>query len=353
MQDFYQNNFKKFLIIPLILSIVMLFFIFVFPGIQPGIDLTGGNMLIIRSEEKIDEAILSTTLNENFSLKELKISTIASPTGYGAWIQYNKDPFIVEVEELLNEATSALDVENDDDAIRYSSEALVLLNKEVSEFSNSKIAVFQAQQALADYKEEDSLKLQSVLIEKLNLKGEFEFQKREISPTLGEASFSSSLWISLIGVILITLIVFIAFRQLVPSAAIIQAMIFDVLAGLAGMTLLNIPLSLTTLPALLMLIGYSVDTDIMLTSRVLKGRDGASTQRATSSMKTGITMTLTSMAALLVMILFSYFYQIDVIYQISVVLFFGLIGDLIATWFMNAPILLWWVEKKEESNKKY
>ena len=63
-------------------------------------------------------------------------------------------------------------------------------------------------------------------------------------------------------------------------------------------------------------------------------------------MKTGLTMTLTSMAALLVMILFSYFYQIEVIYQISTILFFGLIGDLIATWLMNAPILLWWIDKK-------
>ena len=303
-------------------------------------------MLIVRSEDKIDEAVLLSVLNKDFSLKELKVSTIASPTGYGAWIQYSKDPFIIDVENLLNEATSALDEGKDEDAIKYSGEVLVMLNNEGSELTNSKTAVFQAQQALATYKEEESLRLQNVLVEKLNLKGEFEFQKREISSTLGEASLASSIWIAIIGATLITIIIFIAFRQLVPSLAIILAMIFDILAGLAGMAILNIPFSLTTLPALLMLLGYSVDTDIMLTSRVLNGKEGTSTQRASSSMKTGLTMTLTSMAALLVMILFSYFYQIEVIYQISTILFFGLIGDLIATWLMNAPILLWWIDKK-------
>ena len=123
-------------------------------------------------------------------------------------------------------------------------------------------------------------------------------------------------------------------------------MIFDVVAGLAGMALLNIPLSLTTLPALLMLVGYSVDTDIMLTSRMLKERSGTPGERATTSMKTGLTMTGTTLAALVAMILISYFYQIEVIYHISAILFFGLIGDVIATWLMNAPILLWFVERK-------
>ena len=351
MQDFYQNNFKKMMIIPLVLTVIMLGLIFFYPGIKPGVDLTGGNVLIIRSSEPISESLLISTLNENFSLKELKVSTIASPTGYGAWIQYTKDPFIINVESVLDNANNSLETEKE--SIVFSNEALVLLNKPTQNFTNAKTALLAAQQALADYKEAYSKKLQDTLVQKLNLGDNAEFQKREISPTLGEASFSSSLWITLIGVILITLIVFIAFRQLVPSGAIIQAMIFDVLAGLTGMALLNIPLSLTTLPALLMLIGYSIDTDIMLTSRMLKGKDGNPGERATSSMKTGMTMTITSIAALAVMIVFSYFYQIEVIYQIATILFFGLIGDLIATWLMNAPILLWWIEKKEKEHKKF
>jgi preprotein translocase subunit SecF len=46
------------------------------------------------------------------------------------------------------------------------------------------------------------------------------------------------------------------------------------------------------------------------------------------------------------MLVVSYFYQIEVIYQIAAVLFFGLVGDLISTWLMNAPVLLWYIESK-------
>jgi len=345
MQDFYKSNYKKMMLIPLIIAIPLLFFVFIFPGIQPGVDLTGGNVVIIRSDKPIIEADLLSVLKENFSLPELKVSTISSPTGFGAWIQYGKDPLVANVEELTAKASESIDSEKE--SIAFSNQALKALGKEEATFANSKIALLAAEQALAEYKEAFSKKLQETISQKLGLGANAEFQKREISPTLGKASFDSSMFITLIGVIMIIVVVFVAFRKFVPSAAIIQAMLFDVLAGLAGMAILGIPLSLTTLPALLMLIGYSVDTDIMLTSRMLKGKDGTPGQRATSSMKTGLTMTGTTLAALIAMLAVSYFYQIEVIYQISAILFFGLVGDTISTWLMNAPILLWWIEKKE------
>lgn len=351
MWDFYKDKYKQMMLIPIILAIPLLFLVLIFPGIQPGVDLTGGNVLIIRSENPIIESELVSVLKENFSLQELKVSTIASPTGYGAWIQYSKDPLITNVETALNKASDSLEIEKD--SIAASNEALKLLNQPTQEFTNAKTALMAAGQALADYKEVFSKKLQDTLTEKLQLGTKVEFQKREISPTLGASSFSSSIFVAVIGMIMIVLVVFVAFRQFVPSAAIIQAMLFDALMGLAGMAVLQIPLSLTTLPALLMLIAYSVDTDIMLTSRMLKGKDGTPGERATSSMKTGLTMTSTTLAALIVMIIISFFYQIEVIYQISVILFFGLIGDLVATWLMNAPILLMWIEKREKEHKKF
>ncbi len=344
MDDFFGQNYKKYMIIPAILLIPMLFLIFVFPGVSLGIDITGGNLIILRAEKEITTQSLTDALNE-FNLPELKISTIASPTGYGAWIQYSKDPKIINAEELISQAESVLD--NEELSISISNQALVVLDKEEQNFDNSRLALIAAQDALSETKENFYTGIQNSLKEKLNLGEDVEFQQREISPTLGAASFNGIVQISIIGFILLTIVVFIAFRQVVPSAAIIQAMIFDVLAGLAGMALLNIPLSLTTLPALLLLVGYSVDTDIMLSSRLLKEKTGTSGERATISMKTGLTMTGTTLAALIPMILISYFYQIEVIYFISTILFFGLIGDVISTWLINAPILIWFLEGKK------
>jgi len=332
------------MLVPAILLIPMLFLIFVVPGISPGIDLTGGNVIIVRSQQELTEGGILSAL-QGFDLPELRISTITSPTGYGAWIQYSKNPLINEAEEVIAQAEANL--ENEIESISLSKQVISLLGGEDAEYDNAKLALLDAQDILASYKEGFSTSLQTALTDELGLGADVEFQKREISPTLGEASLQGIINISIIGFILIIIVIFIAFRQVVPSAAIIQAMIFDVVAGLAGMALLNIPLSLTTLPALLMLVGYSVDTDIMLTSRMLKERSGTPGERATTSMKTGLTMTGTTLAALVAMILISYFYQIEVIYHISAILFFGLIGDVIATWLMNAPILLWFVEKKK------
>jgi preprotein translocase subunit SecF len=346
MQDFYKQGYKRFMLIPIILAIPMLFLVFIFPGIQPGVDLTGGNVLIIRSSQPIVESKLTEVLRANFGLQELKVSTISSPTGYGAWIQYNKDPFVVSIESLINRAEDSLNDQNA--SIAFSVTALRDMNLPSTGFSSSKVALLSAQQGLANYKEGFEKKLESTLKTELALGDSVEFQKREISATLGSATFSSSLFIALLGFVFISIVIFISFRQFIPSAAIIECMCFDALAGLTGMALLHIPLSLTTLPAILMLIGYSVDTDILLTSRMLKGKEGTPGQRATESLKTGITMTATIIVALTSMLIVSYYYQIDVIYQISAILLFGLVGDLIATWFMNAPILLWWLERKEK-----
>ncbi len=343
MDDYFGKRYKKYMIVPIVLLIPMLILILIFPGLTPGIDLTGGNVLIVRSSSPLSEQQIVSSLGQEFTLVDLKVSTIASPTGYGAYIQYSKDPIVSEAEALLNLAE--LNLDNDIDSISYSNQVIEKLGGSAQEFSNSKLALLAAQDALAKHKEDFSVKLQNVLVEKLGLGSDVEFQKREISPTLGAASMQSAIFISIIGMIVIVVIIFLAFRQVVPSIAIIQAMIFDVLAGLAGMALLGIPMSLTTIPALLMLVGYSVDTDIMLTSRMLKGKTGSPGEKATTSMKTGLTMTGTTLAALVAMIIVSYFYQIEVIYQIAAILLFGLIGDVISTWLMNAPILLWFVEK--------
>ena len=66
--------------------------------------------------------------------------------------------------------------------------------------------------------------------------------------------------------------VFIIFRNLVPSLAVIAAALCDIIIAVGGMSLFGIPLSVATVGALLMLIGYSVDTDILLTTRVLKAK---------------------------------------------------------------------------------
>lgn len=147
------------------------------------------------------------------------------------------------------------------------------------------------------------------------------------------------------------LVVFIIFRTFVPSIAVVISAFADIAFAAAMMDVFGIVLSLGTVAALLMLIGYSVDTDILLTTRLLK-RKGELNDKIKDAMKTGLTMTTTTLAALVALFfvssgsyLVSSFTRIDIIRDISIVLIFGLIADIINTWMTNVGILRWYIER--------
>jgi len=122
------------------------------------------------------------------------------------------------------------------------------------------------------------------------------------------------------------------------------------------MDVFGVLLSLGTVAALLMLIGYSVDTDILLTTRLLK-RKGELNDKIRDAMKTGMTMTLTTLAALIALFIVSSgtvmsFIRIDIIRDISVVLIFGLFADIVNTWMTNVGILRWYIEKGAAKEKR-
>ncbi len=93
-----------------------------------------------------------------------------------------------------------------------------------------------------------------------------------------------------------------------------------------------------------MLIGYSVDSDILLTSRVLK-RKGSFDEKVTGAFRTGIIMTTTTFSAVFAMWVVSWVGGIAIIHEMSQVLLIGLLFDLINTWLTNAGILKWYVTR--------
>jgi len=121
---------------------------------------------------------------------------------------------------------------------------------------------------------------------------------RSVDPVLSEEALTQVYWALAIAFIFMAVTIFIIFRSLVPSIAVILAAAMDIVIALGGMSAFGIPLSLGSVGALLLLIGYSVDTDVLLTTRVLKRRKGSITERALDAMKTGITMAITSISAM-------------------------------------------------------
>ncbi len=159
---------------------------------------------------------------------------------------------------------------------------------------------------------------------------------REIGPKLSEQFFQQTQTAIIVAFIFMAIIVFIIFRSLVPSLAVIFAATTDIITTLAVMSFLGIPLSLSLLAGLLLLIGYSIDTDILLTSRVLKHHEDPVRVRIKSAVKTGLTMTSTTIVALLAL----FFLSGNITLQtIATVLLIGLIIDIPTTWLTNVGIL--------------
>jgi len=163
-----------------------------------------------------------------------------------------------------------------------------------------------------------------------------------IGPSLGESFWRQAQLGIVFAFVLMGIVVFFLFRKVVPSFAVIFAAVSDILVALAFMQVFSIQLSLAGLAALLMLIGYSVDTNILLTSRMFKG-EGEVQERLKGALKTGLTMSITTMSVLIVLILTG---VSSVITQIATVLFIGLVVDLVNTWLMNAGVLRWYMERK-------
>ncbi len=138
-------------------------------------------------------------------------------------------------------------------------------------------------------------------------------------------------------------LVYIYVKYSPPSAAVILAAFSDIVMTLAVVNLLGIKIGTAGIAAFLMLIGYSVDTDILLSTRVLKQRKGTVYESVVSSLKTGMLMSLTSFAAALVGFLVS---QSDTIKQIMLIILIGLLADIINTWLQNAGILRIYGEKR-------
>lgn len=139
-------------------------------------------------------------------------------------------------------------------------------------------------------------------------------------------------------------VVFIAFRKLLPALTVVFAGIADITITAACMNIFGIELSLATTAALLMLIGYSVDSNILMTTKVLK-RQGDLAEKMEGAFHTGFIMTSTTFCAILAMFIVSLIGNVPTLYTISAVLLIGLICDLIFTWGFNAGMLRLYSEK--------
>lgn len=166
---------------------------------------------------------------------------------------------------------------------------------------------------------------------------------QRMGAVLGKAFLSQSIYVLFIAFIFMVATIFYLFRAALPSTFIVFSGAIDIFEAFVFSQLLGIPLSIATFTGLLLLIGYSVDTNILLTTRVLRSETGAVMDRIKLAFKTGMTMIATSIVAVLVLFFIS---GSQMIMHIAAVLVIGLFCDIINTWLTNASLIQIYAKRK-------
>lgn len=351
--------YKALTVIPIILSILSLIYMYVF-GIPMGLDFRGGTLMDITSDKVFDQKNILDMESDlrSSGLENLKISvgkdmetgrtkiSISTTTVDGIKINKSKEA-LSNYFGVLREndfALATLPVKPPED-LKAKLESRLRENVDVSYDESSKTVAISA----LELNKED---LESALGFYVGQKISVDLQKKnfnmnQIQPSLGEKLREDGVKAAVVGYILMAFVVFVAFRDFIPSIAVLLSATCDGIMTLGLMSFFGIPLEPASLVALIMLVGYSVDTDVLLTTRMLKRRKGELNQGVDSAIKTGLTMTATTFVVMVVVVLFSTFVtRLSTLSSIASVLVLGLIADVISTWFMNAGIMKWYVEEK-------
>ena len=176
--------------------------------------------------------------------------------------------------------------------------------------------------------------------------GGYDFQNysvQTISPVLGKSFFKQAQIALVLAFGFMAIVILLIFKSPILSLYTSMCPAFDIIETLAVTQLLGIDLSLASFAALLMIVGYSVDDDVMIASRALKRGDVNMAQRFEAGFKTSVTTHGATLVALFALFMLS---LSPVITQIATVLLIGLIFDFMNTWLLNVNLLKWHLKKK-------
>lgn len=359
LPNIYKGDYRKLAAVPLVMIIASLFLI---PSLKMGVDFQGGTVITLSMAEHVDAETLQSQLRDEGL--DATVRVFESAVGYRAEIEVPQSDDLVRADELRSDFNAILP------------EVAAL---EVASLQNgSSSPEYLARKAELDGIANELFSLAAM--SRGNATGTNELQKRfgeayskvysdyqksisgpidrhvdynsisvqTVSPALSSHFIGAATNVVVMAIILSLVLVFLFFRSFVPSLAVMTGALADIVIALGAMSLFGIPLTLASFAALLMLLGFSLDTDILLTTRMLK-RKGDPRENAHDAMMTGLTMSAMAIVAFGALFILSVVTRIPTYYEISAVALAGLIGDMFATWGINGVMILHHVESRRRA----
>jgi len=333
-ESWYDKNYKKLLIIPAILLALSLIYITAF-YVQTGdiinkdVSLTGGTTITIQTDvsaQEIENAVSQT-------LTDFEVKTISDNAG-------NQIQLMITVGEQHSEAleTALEEFLGYELASENSSKETTSASLSADFYKQLIVAIllaffWMAAVVFIIFSKGKKAKTWAIIINILLgfFMGNFFLT---INPVVSAIIFLA----------FATFLIRMYIKNSVPAFAVMLSAFSDIVMTLAIVNFLGIKLSTAGIVAFLMLIGYSVDTDILLTTRLLKKKESVNSALF-GAFKTGTTMTITSIIAIITALIVVFSFA-SVLNQIFTILLIGLSLDLFNTWVTNASIIKWYVETK-------
>ncbi|MCI0503849.1 hypothetical protein L0Y65_04000 [Candidatus Micrarchaeota archaeon] len=358
LPNIYRGDYRLLAAAPLLAIAISLFFI---PSIKMGVDFQGGTVITVSLSEKADAADLQARL-EGEGL-DATVRVFDTAVGYRAEIEVPQSEDLIRADALKEEFNAMLPE---------------VASLEVAALENSSNSgAYMAKKAELDAVADQLFELAHIRRSGLNISGTNDLQKRfgeaytavyasyqnsisgpideavnydsisvqTVSPALSSHFIEVATNVVMLAIILSFILVFAFFRDVMPSVAVLTGALADIVMALGAMGFFGIPLTLASFAALLMLLGFSLDTDILLTTRLLK-RKGDPRENAFDAMKTGLTMSVMAIIAFGALFILAAVTHIPTYYEISAVALAGLVGDMLATWGINGVLILHHVEEK-------
>ena len=331
IKHIYEKKYKLLLIIPISLLILAIFFNvlhFVDTGnvINKGVSLGGGTSITVYKDVNIDN--VKTQLYKVYSKSDIDLKTISGTKGFiiEASNNINSDDLLSKIESITGKLK-----DNDYTLEKTGATLGRTFFKEI--FRSILVAfLFMGFVVFLYFGENTGVKITSLIL-------------TIIASILLIFIKNKSTTTDIISIIITFILLVLYFKNSPPSLAVIMSAFTDIVVTLAVVNIAGIKLSTAGIAAFLMLIGYSVDTDILLTTRLLKRKEGTMHQRTYNAMKTGLTMTFTTMTAVVI----AYFVSpADSIKQIMLIVFIGLVTDIITTWIQTSGLVRMYLERKQK-----
>ncbi len=375
LPNIYESkHYKLLIIVPIALLLISLYFI---PKIQLDTSLRGGINVQIQTNSSMDIRQLTQSVDTAIPGAEASIST--SPGGLSITMATNASLASAETHLLsiydeygnYTSAVAGLTLYQNRLTLQPANSTLQLLannataqkQKSISALNASLTAELRVLGMTSKYNSTDAVRMLALAKSAYTnasasyeskvvaaLKGIIPFSSYSydsVTPTLGTFFLSQMENIIIWSFILLAISVFVIFRNPIPSITVVFGAANDILVALGAMAVFGIPLGVASIGGILMLLGYSIDTDLLAAVKILKRTEGTSTERAFSTLKTGVTMTMSAILSFSILFIVSYLTFIPTYFEISGVVLIGLLVDVVTTWMCDTPLVLWYKQKKE------